>query len=312
MSTFDLRYLRYFIAVAEELNFTRAAERLHTVQPSLSQQIRRLEEEIVGTPLFWRQGYHLQLSAAGKVFLVEARRILAQTDEAIEAARRAARAESGNLVLSFGPGAEGLFKDFLLQVHTAYPGIHLTIRSLQSPDQLRGLDDRSIDVGFIAGPVDDPALVTEIVDHQRIMVIFPASHRMARRKSIPVEELADMPLVRPGRHVPSFNRIVEEIARQNHVRFTTAVEVDNVLAAVNEVANGAGFGLVPEYVSYLLPRELVSRPLDMKTALTLDLFMAYRADNPSPALQMLVDAFHKFMRESAPGAHEPASPATSS
>jgi LysR family transcriptional regulator, hca operon transcriptional activator len=100
---FDLRYLRYFIAVAEELNFTRAAERLHTVQPSLSQQIKRLEE-IVGTPLFWRNKHHLQLSSAGRVFLEHAKTILAAADQAVEEARRAGRAQSGRLSVSFPPG----------------------------------------------------------------------------------------------------------------------------------------------------------------------------------------------------------------
>ncbi len=295
MQTFDFRYLRYFIAVAEELNFTRAAERLHTVQPSLSQQIRRLETEIVGTPLFWRQKYHLQLSAAGKVLLVEAKKILQQVDEALEATRRAARAESGNLVLSFFPGAEGRFKDFMLRVHAGYPNIHFCIRSLQSSEQVQALGDGNVDLGFIAGPISDEAIQTELVDRQKIVAILPSTHRLAKMKTVPIKELSAWSLVLPGRHVSSFTRLIDEVAKQNNVKFTTAVEVDNVLAAVNEVANGAGVGLVPEYGTYLLPKGLVSRPLQMKTQPTLDLFLAYRSDNLSPALQLIVREFHEYM-----------------
>src|ERR1017187_596346 len=103
----DLRYLRYCIAVAEECSFTRAAERLNTVQPSLSQQIKKLEDEIVGTPLLLRDKHHVELTAAGRVFLVEARAILAATERAIGLARCTARAEAGHLAIGFVAGAEG-------------------------------------------------------------------------------------------------------------------------------------------------------------------------------------------------------------
>jgi len=295
---FDLRYLRYFVAVAEELNFTRAAEQLHTVQPSLSQQIRRLEE-IVGTPLFWREKHHLQLSAAGRVFLVEAKKMLQHAEEAVEAAQRAARAESGSLAVAFAPGAEGRFSQFLHYLHETYPSIRISLRSLQSREQLEALRNQSIDAGVVAGPVEDEAIEAELVDRQKTIVILASTHLLARRKVVPITDLAPLPLVRPSRMVSAYNRVIDEIEKQNSVKLNTSVEVDNWLAAVNEVANGVGYGLVPEYVSYILPKGVVSRPLEMKTQPTLDLMLVNRKDNLSPALQLFISAFHEYARKDA-------------
>lgn len=294
--SFDLRYLRYFIAVAEELNFTRAAERLHTVQPSLSQQIRRLEE-IVGTPLFWRQKHHLQLSAAGRVFLVEARKLLVQANEAVEAAQRAARAESGSLAVAFAPGAEGRFAGFLYQLHESYPSVHISLRSLQSLEQLEALRNQSVDAGIMAGPVDDDEIEAELVDRQKTMVILPSTHLLAKRKAVPIRELQALSLAGPSHLVPAFCRIIDEIEKQNGLKLKTSVVVDNWLASINEVANGVGYSLVPEYVTYILPKGLVARPLEMKTQPTLDLMLAYRKDNLSPALQLFISAFHEYWRK---------------
>jgi LysR family hca operon transcriptional activator len=294
--SFDLRYLRYFIAVAEELNFTRAAEQLHTVQPSLSQQIRRLEE-IVGTPLFWREKHHLQLSAAGRVFLVEARKLLVQANEAVEAAQRAARAESGSLAVSFAPGAEGRFANFLHQLHESYPSVRISLRSLQSREQLEAMRNQSIDAGFMAGPVEDDEIETELVDSQKTVVILPSTHPLAKRKAVPIRKLQALPLIKPSCLVPAYCRIIDEIEKQNGLKLKTSVEVDNWLASIHEVANGVGYSLVPEYVAYILPKGLVARPLEMKTQPMLDLMLAYRKDNLSPALQLFISAFHEYWRK---------------
>ncbi len=296
MSTsLELRYLRYFVAVAETMNFTRAAERLNTVQPSLSQQIRRLEE-IIGTPLFWRKKHHLQLSSAGQVFLNESRKILAQANEAIELARQAGRAESGSLTVAFPPGAEGRFATLLHELQEHYSSVQIYLRTMQSPEQLAALRNQSLDVGFIAAPINENDIETELVARFQTLAILHASHPLAKLKRIPVTKLAALPLVRPSPLSPAPIRIIEEIAKQNDVKFRTSVQVDNLLATVNAVASGAGFALVPEHVTDMLPKGVVARPLEMKTQPTLDLMMAYRKENLSPTLQLFVSTFRDHLR----------------
>jgi LysR family hca operon transcriptional activator len=120
---------------------------------------------------------------------------------------------------------------------------------------------------------------------------------------VPIRELQALPLVGPSRLVPAFCRIIDEIEKQNGLKLKTSVEVDNWLASVNEVANSVGYGLVPEYVTCLLPKGLVARPLDMKTQPTLDLMLAYRKDNLSPTLQLFINAFHEYWRKENASAH---------
>lgn len=297
MSTiFDLRYLRYFIAVAEELNFTRAAERLHTVQPSLSQQIKRLEE-IVGTPLFWRDKHHLQLSAAGAVFLEQARKILQCADDAVESARRAGRAETGRLTVSFPPSVEAHYTDFLHVLRVKYPSVQIYLRNLQSLEQVEALRNHSIDVGFTSGPSDDNGSIEfELIACLKTLAILPASHPLAKLRAVPIMKLALLPLVRPSCLLPAPNRIIEEISNQNGVRFRNSVEVDNLLATVNAVASGAGFALVPEHVGLILTKGVVAKPIEMKTQPCLEIFLAYRKDNLSPALQLFVRTFREYVK----------------
>ena len=139
----DLRYLRFFIAVAEEMNFTRAAERLHTVQPSVSRQIHRLEE-IVGTPLFHRDRHKLSLTPAGRVFLAESRAVLEQVNRAIELARQSARADVGQVAIGFILGTESqIFPRIVPALRQRYPDIELSYKALTEHEQLKALESKS-------------------------------------------------------------------------------------------------------------------------------------------------------------------------
>ena len=191
----DQRYLRYFIAVAEELSFTRAADRLHTVQPSLSQQIKKLED-IVGTPLFHRDTRHVQLTEAGRVFLPEARNVLQATDYAIALARQAARTQAGQLTIGFLPGAESrVFGNVLPVLRSRCPEIQLSLRSLSSPEQIAALQNHQINVGFLRGPIEDSEIAWEVVTREPIVAAVPAQHALAKLERIPIPMLAQVPLV---------------------------------------------------------------------------------------------------------------------
>jgi LysR family hca operon transcriptional activator len=287
----DLRYLRYFIAVAEERSFTRAAARMHTVQPSLSQQIKRLEDVFVGTPLFHRDKHHVELTEAGRVFLPEARAILAGVDRAIALARQAARAEIGQVTIGFVPGAEGkVFPHVLPVLRMRCPGIQLNLRSLSSPEQLTALLDRTIDVGFLRPPVDHPSLACELVLREPILAVVPSQHELAGLDHIPVERLAELPFIQVGRKgAPAIHDMATQIASLANVTFRPLLETDSVLGTLNAVGSGLGFSLLPDYVRLIGPTTVAARPLSLDPAPQIDLVVAYRRDDQLAGLAAFLD-----------------------
>jgi len=299
----DHRYLRYFIAVAEELNFTRAAERLHTVQPSLSQQIRRLEE-IVGTPLFYRKKHRLQLTEAGRIFLQEPRTILQSTDRAITLARQAARAEAGFMTIGFVPGVEGeIFPRILPILRTKYPDIELSLRSLTSPQQMEALHDREINIGFLRPPIDDPDVVSETVLREKIIAVIPANHPLAKLKRVPVRSLAALPFLEVARPAaPGLHDAAKEIAAQAGVTFNSILPADNVLMSLSEVASGLGFCLLPDNVRQILPPHVVARPLDCDPEPEFPLLVAYRKDDRVPAVAFFLSLLREQLGQETPAA----------
>ena len=153
----ELRHLRSFLAVAEELHFGRAAARLYISQPPLSQQIRRLEDEL-GARLFHRTKRRVELTPAGKAFLTEARQTLAQAERAVRAAQRAERGELGELVVGYVTSATyGPLPDVIRTFRKRFPDVDLRLQNLRSMQQRQALIDRRIDVGFVRPQVADPS-----------------------------------------------------------------------------------------------------------------------------------------------------------
>ena len=297
-SDLDLRYLRYFVVIAEELNITRAAERLHTVQPSLSQQIHRLEE-IVGTPLFYRKKNRLELTEAGHVFLLESRTILRSANHAITLARQAARAEAGNISVGFVPGPEGkVFPYVLPALQSKYPDIQLTLHSLTSPQQIMALQKCEINVGFLRGPVNDPRIVTSVLVQEEIVAIIPANHPLAMLERIPLSKLMDLPYIPTSSvRAPSIYESTNLVASQIGVSIRSRIGADSILTGLNAVGSGAGFMLLPDYASQIAPRTVKAVPLDMDPPPYIELLVAYREDDKLPALALFLELLHDCMRQ---------------
>jgi LysR family hca operon transcriptional activator len=191
----ELRHLRYFVAVAEELNFTRAAQRLNTAQPSLSQQIKQLEEH-VGVPLLDRTKRNVALTAGGKVFLLDAREILARVDRAGSRAVRAQREKSAELVIGVVPAAEiKILPKLIPLVERSYPKIRLVFHNLPSAEQKRLLATGSLDFGLLRGPFEDPRLEVENVLWEKLVAGLPAKHPLAREKTVSIRQLNKLPFI---------------------------------------------------------------------------------------------------------------------
>jgi DNA-binding transcriptional LysR family regulator len=190
---FDFRALRYFVAVAEELHFTRAAERLYIAQPALSEQIRRLEAEL-GVELFRRTTRKVELTAAGEEFLSRARRILAEADEALADASRAARGETGSIRVGTGATAGvGLVPSVLRAFREARPQVHLDLRQIDWEDTSGGLRDASVDAAFVWLPVGHDGLSFATLHEEPRVVALEAAHPLAAEPELRIEQVVDEP-----------------------------------------------------------------------------------------------------------------------
>lgn len=300
----ELRHLRYFVAVAEELNFTRAAERLHTAQPSLCQQIKQLEESL-GTALLERDTHRVELTAAGHVLLREARKILHRTQRAVELVSRAASGESGPISIGVCTWAEIRIVPRLLPLMAQrLPGVKISVHSLTAVEQVERLVDRSLDIGFLRGPFNEPTLTAEEVLREEIVVVLPSDHRLAKAKRVSMQVLNDLPCILTSERHPARD-IATALCAQGGIRVRRAQTADSAISHLNMVAAGLGFALLPAYVKLILPRGVITKPLDLDPVPTVSLVAACRSENKLPALKQLRMAVRKHIAEVAPDSVHP-------
>jgi DNA-binding transcriptional LysR family regulator len=191
----ELRQLRYFVVVAEELNFSRATLRLRIAQPPLSAQIRRLEEDL-GVQLFYRVKKRIELSPAGEVLLSEGRALLREADQVADRVRKAEAGQIGSLSIGFVaaamydvlPGALGIFR-------CKYPKVRLNLEDMTSSQQVEALHGRKIDVGFVRPPVEESLFGTEKIVTETLMVALPDKHRLRERDQLALVDLAEEPFL---------------------------------------------------------------------------------------------------------------------
>src|SRR5262249_21134194 len=203
----ELRHLRYFVAVGEEQHYGRAAQRLRVAQPALSRQIQDLEDE-VGFKLFERLPRGVKLSAGGKLFLEDARRILQQVSEAAARAARVARGQSGTLLIGFTENASwhGVVPDSLRKFRQRQPDAELLLRPAGSVDQVDDIRSGRVDAGFVFNlPTNDEELDQLPVAMQNVELAIPKGHPLSKRKRLRLRDLVDTPFVWfPRREAPTF------------------------------------------------------------------------------------------------------------
>jgi DNA-binding transcriptional LysR family regulator len=257
----ELRQLRYFVTLAEELHFGRAAAREHIVQSALSQQVQRLEREL-GVRLLERSTHHVSLTAAGAVFLVEARQILAHVDRAAGIAR-SADGLSPALRVGIIDASYDSMPQILHEVQARYPGLVIHQVEAGVPEQYQQLIDGRLDVGIGRAALAPPEVASLLFRHDPLGVLVPTGHRFAALEDVPVAILAEEPLLlAEDRQAPEFNQFVVEMCRS--AGFTPAVHegtVESIRAAADLVAQGRCLYCVPASCITALPGT-IWRPLN--------------------------------------------------
>lgn len=197
----ELRHLRYFVMVAEELHFGRAAARLQMTQQPLSQQIYQLEAEL-GVSLFHRTKRRIQLTDAGEVFLKEAHQLLLQAEQSIEKARQAARGEVGRLSIGFsGFATYSVLPKVLQTFRERFPQVELNLEEMTTSVQIQALLKKQIDLGLMIPPVKDKSLLIELLLQEPLVVVLPETHLLAKESEVALSMLADEPFILVPRHL---------------------------------------------------------------------------------------------------------------
>ena len=242
----ELRHLRYFVAVAEELHFGHAAARLHIAQPPLSQQIKTLETEL-GVQLFHRTKRKVDLTDAGRLFLPEARAALAQAGHAEEVARRAQRGEIGRLRLAFvTSAAQSVLPCIIRTFRAANPGVDVELMEMTPARQIEALDAGRADVAFLRPPLARPDFVVQPLLTEPIVVALPDWHPAAKRRQVKLHDLRTEPfVVFPREHGPGLYDLVLSLCRAAKFSPTVAYEANQMNTILAYVASGLGVALVP-------------------------------------------------------------------
>lgn len=262
----ELRQLRYFVQVAEDLHFGRAADRLGISQPPLSQQIRHLEDEL-GVRLFERTSRRVALSAAGALFLDAARRTLAQADEAMTIARRAARGELGALRIGFVASAPLVprIARAIYEFGEHFPGVELALSEMPGPAQVAAIAGGSIDLGFFRSgerPLLPPGLSAARVHDERLFVGVRPDHRFAARERLCFKELADEPLIIYARdRAGGFTEELMAMFDAAGVQPRISQSVREIATLLGLAAAGVGITILSQSLSALRSNGLVYVPL---------------------------------------------------
>jgi LysR family hca operon transcriptional activator len=285
----ELRHLRYFITVAEELNFSKAALKLYTAQPSLSQQIKDLEED-VGVQLLHRTKRKVELTEEGAVFLEQARLTLAQADKAIAMARQVSQAKQQMLRIGFVPVAEmKIFPYVLPNLRVQNPDLKIELLSLNNVEQMKLLKKGELDITFTRHNFNSDEIESQFVLREPLIFILPKDHPLAKYERIPVKALNGIDFIIPAAEQSlTLHTTILDFAKANNIEFNIVQKADNILFNINSIGMGLGCTILPGYIAPLTMNNTVIRPLDIELPY-LDLYVSWRKNSESMAVNKFME-----------------------
>ncbi|MDZ4877157.1 MAG: Hca operon transcriptional activator HcaR [Chroococcidiopsis cubana SAG 39.79] len=292
----ELRQLQYFLAVAEELNFGRAAARLGIAQPPLSRQIRQLEQEL-GVELFRRTKRRVELTEAGIAFVEEVRQILAQVEQGVLVAQRASRGEIGRLVVGFeGSSTYDVIPMSLKVYRERFPEVDLAVYAMTTEEQIQALLEGRIGIGFVVSPINDKRLAIETILRESLILAIPENHPLATRTSVRARELESEPFItfQRDRGCGLYDQVIAVCQRAN---FSPRIiqEADEMQVILGFVAAGLGVTLLSASVVQFQRPGVVYRMLQPSTP-KVSLALAWRRDLTSAALQAFIEVVRECAR----------------
>ncbi len=298
----ELRQLRYFIAVAEQLSFTRAALRLHVSQPPLSRQVCALESEL-GVRLLERNRHSVALTEAGRVFLLHSRGVVESVEAAAAMARRAAGAQHGSLVLGYGGIAAYTFipliPTILRAFHREHPSVKVSLAQLALVEQRNALCSGRVDIGFVLMPFEHKLVSTQPVRRERLVVAVPADHPLAKRSRVRLAELEPHPFVMFHRARGfGYESTLMEICGDAGFRPSVKRKTAPMESVIGLVAAGEGIALVPSTAGRAQMPEVAFVPLQDESA-CMEFAFAWRTDNESALSRAFLGVARKVVARPA-------------
>lgn len=294
----ELRQLRYFVAVATELNFSRAAERMHISQPPLSQQIKQLEEEL-GVQLLMRTSRTVELTEAGRLFLTEACETLERAKRAMDTARRAAAGDIGTVSIATLSTADVVvFPRVIPACMRRYPGVQLSFSSMSEVDMAAAIEEGRIDVGFATVPVILRGdCVAETIHRERAVAALPVTHRLAARAAIALEELSDDDWVLPDpRRTPSSHYLVVSMCSSKGFTPRAIQHCDNMQFMLSLIAAGIAVAVLPERVRQM-PRDRVVVVPVRDSEPSVELGVIYSPRRMTKVVRSFIELAHEVFRK---------------
>ena len=293
----ELRHLRYFIAVAEELHFGRAADRLHMAQPPLSQQIRQLEAEL-GFQLLYRTKRSVALTEAGQVFLEDCRKIFRQLDQAIRTGQQASRGELGQLAIAFvSSAAYNVLPSILQAFRAAMPQVRLELHELTTDQQVQWMQDGRIDVGFVRPPIEAEQLQLMTIFREPLVVALPIAHPLVEQAQVSLASLASEPFILfPRPLAPGLYDQIISLCQQAAFSPNVVQEAIQMQTIVTLVASEIGIAIVPVSLQNLQRTGVVYKPLIEPTPQAA-IALTWRTQDTSPTVQRFLEVVKQVAQQ---------------
>ena len=292
----ELRHLRYFLTVAEELHFGRAAHRLHMAQQPLSRQIRNLEEEL-GVALFHRTKRRIWLTEAGTVFLQETRKTLAQADHAVVMAQRVGQGVAGQFNIGFtGPILNSVLPKVVREFKQRFPEIYLSLKRLQTNEQVHALLAEEIHAGFLHPPINEPLLSQEVIYREPMLALLPDIHPLGKNASVPISIacLADESFILFPRQVgPVLYDSIISFCQQANFSPRVIQEAFPQQTILGLVAAGLGVSLIHASIQQIQQQGVVTRPLIEQSPI-LESAVVWRSDISHPAIPNMLNLVNEI------------------